>query len=71
MPRYVAVRPKRPPLKGWCDFGEDHPTAVQPLGQPTVYDAGPVTTGLLDKDGNEIIRVPDQIGFVQHEILKN
>ena len=31
----------------------------------TVHEAEPVNTGLLDKDGNEIIRVMDQIGFVR------
>ena len=31
----------------------------------TVHEPEPVNTGLLDKDGNEIIRVMDQIGFVR------
>ena len=31
----------------------------------TVHEPEPVKTGVLDKDGNPIIRVMDQIGFVR------
>lgn len=31
----------------------------------TVHEQEPVKTGILDKDGNPIFRVMDQIGFVR------
>lgn len=33
----------------------------------TVYDAEPADTGLVDSQGNRIVRLPDQIGFVRSE----
>lgn len=66
MARYVIARQKPPP-HSWYDFGRDHDAPSQPLGQPNVYDPGPVKTGLVDKDGNEICRTQDRIGFVWRE----
>ena len=66
MPRYVTLRqPQR--QRSWYDFGHDHEVSAPPLGQPSVYDPGPVDTGILDKDGNRIYRTPDAIGFVRSE----
>lgn len=69
MPRYVAVRQQQKPLRScWHEYDySSWSTQAQPLGQPSVYDSGPVRTGLLDKDGNDICRVPDQIGFVERK----
>jgi hypothetical protein len=46
----------------WWDDAPEPP--AQPLGHPVVSD-GPVWTGLVDKNGNNIWRLPDQIGFVR------
>ncbi len=62
MPRYIVMRQKP---RSWYDYGRDHEPFALPLGHPNVYEAGPIRTGLLDKDGNEIIRMPEEIGFVQ------
>lgn len=60
MPRYVIG--KAPTAdESWQE------QAAPPLGHPTVYDAGPQDTGLIDQQGNSILRVPDPIGFVQGE----
>lgn len=54
MPRDV-----RKPRSGWDD--QDEPIRLS----LTVYDDEPEPTGLLDQDGTELYRVPDQIGFVR------
>jgi hypothetical protein len=62
MPRYVTVRkPQRP--RGWYDWGADLGSTGQPLGQPNVYDRGPVDTGILDQNGNPIYRAPEPMGL--------
>lgn len=38
---------------------------AQPLPHPIVYDRDPIKTGLLDKDGREIYRLPDEIGYIR------
>ncbi len=56
--KYVVKRPAR----AWW---EELPV-VADLPQPaplTVHDNGPIDTGLVDKDGNKIMRHPDRIGF--------
>jgi hypothetical protein len=59
MPRYVSRT-----VRAWYDFGEDFDTrAVPSLGQPLAYCSPPVDTGLLDADGNAIMRLPDEIGY--------
>jgi len=61
MARYIS---RRPSPRAWDDFGMFHDTSgIQPVGNPMVYDRGPVDTGILDRDGNAIARMPDEIGF--------
>ena len=56
MSRYIARNiPK-------ADYSEDR--AIQPLGHPQVFVAEPVNTGIVDKNGTPIYRLPDQIGFL-------
>jgi hypothetical protein len=38
--------------------------APQSLPHPTVDSQEPVKTGILDKDGNPIYRLPDPIGYL-------
>jgi hypothetical protein len=38
---------------------------AQPLPHPTVHDLDPIKTGILDKDGHDIYRLPDAIGFIR------
>ena len=65
MPRYfiklnqlvIAKRDiKSEPRASWW---EPNPT---PLPYPTVSETTSIDTGLLDKDGNRIMRAPDKIG---------
>ena len=56
MSRYV-IRPKQQLDEGW-----DQPAS--PLPHPTVFVSEPVRTGILDPDGNEILRVQDPVGFL-------
>ncbi len=56
MSRYITA-----PRKLWWEYGED----AQPVAHPTVYDADPVKTGIVDKNGTPIYRLPDQIGFLR------
>lgn len=66
MARYVSRNNPR----AWFDDGELHDTrTVQPLGQPHV-ESGPVDTGLVDENGNAILRVPDEVGFYQKDQKK-
>jgi hypothetical protein len=55
MSRYVVGRPRSEEF--W-----DRP--MQPMGHPTVFCPEPADTGLLDGDGNPILRLPDPIGFL-------
>lgn len=54
MARYVIRAPR----------AAEWESAGSPLPHPTVYDGGPVNTGLVDADGNPIYRVRDRIGFL-------
>jgi hypothetical protein len=60
MTRYVAIRREKPRADDWADE-----RYVEPLGHPRVHDRGPVRTGLLDKDGRDLYRLPEPIGFVR------
>lgn len=55
MARYVARRAET--------FWDDR--MMQPLGHPQVFASEPVKTGLLNKDGHELYRMPDPIGFIR------
>lgn len=41
----------------------DDPQPCGPMPHPTVYEAEPIDTGLLDASGNRIFRHPEKIGF--------
>jgi len=57
MPRYVAMaRVVR------AEVGE--PQSMPPLPYPTVFESGPVDTGLVDARGVPIYRTPDAVGFL-------
>lgn len=60
MPRYVA---KRPAPRSWWEGEGDGPVVTH------VEVEGPASaaTGLLDRDGNELLRLPDRIGFLRFE----
>lgn len=60
MSRYVVVRK---PAKA-NDYLDPRPVPQPPL--PCVYEPdGPIKTGVIDIDGNDICRVRDQIGFIR------
>ena len=54
--RYVT----RPRSAQWDELQES-----PALEGRTVYEPEPTDTGLLDKDGNQVFRIMDQIGFVR------
>lgn len=58
MSRYVVLRRER-------EKSFYYEKSEQPLPHPLVYEPEPVKTGLLDKDGNSIYRLPDGIGFLR------
>ena len=62
MSRYVALPKPR------ADFWDDR--MVSPLPHPMVDSAIPIKTGLLDMNGRDLYRLPDQVGFV-HVAEKN
>lgn len=55
MPRYVSIR-RAEKASWWFDQGPLTPSL-------TVDDHEPVDTGLLDADGNSIMRLPNPVGF--------
>lgn len=55
MPRY-AIRPRA--ISGWYD-------ELPMIPSITVYDTDARPTGLLDRDGNEVVALPDPVGFVE------
>jgi len=59
MTRY-AIRPAQPRADLWD-------TPAQALPHPTVDASEPVNTGLFDKNGNPIWRMPDAIGFLPRD----
>lgn len=63
MSRYVIKAQAAKPRSWWGDYHDASPVA--PVGPPQVFvpDA-PTDTGLLDKEGNAIFRLPDPIGFL-------
>ena len=56
MSRYIIAHRKL-----WWDNAEQ---PQQPVAHPTVYDVDPIKTGIVDKDGTPIYRLPDRIGFL-------
>lgn len=60
MRRYAVVRPRAV----WFEVYGDEAPVVQSL---TVDGAEPRPIGILDPDGNDIVRMPDPIGFVWFE----
>lgn len=62
--RYVT---KRAPLKLWADDDAPAPASVPALPHPTAYAGGPVETGLFDKEGTPIYRLPDPIGYLRNK----
>lgn len=57
MSRYVIQR--QVPRASWLDV------SPAPLPHPQVFVSDPVDTGLLDRDGNKIMRVADRVGFLR------
>lgn len=58
MSRYFVVKEKST-LSNWWE------ALPQPLPHPTVTASEAMETGILDKDGNKIMRAPDAIGFLR------
>lgn len=59
----VQVKDRNHATKSWDDF--DYPGSPFPvIGFPTVMDDPLVDTGLLDSDGNTIMKGPHRIGFI-------
>lgn len=58
--RYTTKRPNAPKL-----WWEELPLVADlpPPAVLTVHDDGPRDTGLIDADGNKIMRLPNAIGF--------
>jgi hypothetical protein len=50
----------------WHEMPERYEETTVP--SLTVFPAEPVKTGLLDQDGNPIMRNPERIGFLRDEI---
>jgi hypothetical protein len=59
MTRYIAI-PR-------AETKAVYETVSPPLAHPQVFVADPIKTGLLDKDGNPIYRIPDPIGFLEKD----
>jgi len=59
MPRYTTRAPQTRD-RVWTE--EERLTP--PLPHPSVFVGEPVNTGLLDKDGRRLCRLPDCIGFL-------
>jgi hypothetical protein len=67
MPRYLAQRPR---AVQWGDDWADDPVMINSdaLRSIEVHEGPkPIPTGLYDADGNELMRIPDQIGFIRFE----
>lgn len=58
MSRYVVMKSTGTTPVFWWD------QVASPLPHPTAFPSEPARTGLVDKDGNEIYRAPDPIGFL-------
>jgi hypothetical protein len=58
MTRYVTEM-RKPPKADWMDA-----VVVPTLVHPVVSVGPPVYTGLLDRNGHRILRVPNEVGFV-------
>jgi hypothetical protein len=50
----------------WHEMPERYEETTVP--SVTVFPTEPVKTGLLDQDGNPIMRNPERIGFLRDEI---
>jgi hypothetical protein len=52
--------------RNWWHWMPDEyaPTPTQPV---TVFPSEPINTGVLDANGNPIMRNPEQIGFLRGE----
>jgi hypothetical protein len=62
MARYV-VGPKR---TAEDDF-YDKPTPMPPIGHPQVFVSEPIKTGIIDLEGRDLYRLPDEIGFLRKD----
>ena len=60
MTRYTVRRPRAVWFDGWSDDGPI-------VTQISVDSAEPEPIGILDPDGNDIVRLPDPIGFVRFD----
>lgn len=58
MSRYFLM-----PARSLIEYVSDHTTSVEPSSK-TVWDDGPIDTGVLDADGNPILRGSVEIGFL-------
>ena len=64
MARYISHRSSvKPPKATW--WGDWESATPQALPNPQLAAPEAVDTGLVDADGNRIMRLPDQIGFVR------
>jgi hypothetical protein len=61
-PRYRAIRPR---ASVFCE--DDIRIDPHPGMSVNVHETEPVYTGLLDADGNELVRMPEPIGFIHFE----
>lgn len=57
-----AIKINNLPKSGYNSYGDYVPDVI-----PYVSDHNPVDTGLVDKDGNAIMRLPNPIGFIWDE----
>jgi hypothetical protein len=53
--RYVT----KPPAANWWE------APPQPLPHPVVYPSEAIKTGLLDPNGHDIYKTPDEVGFLR------
>lgn len=68
MPRYHMRKPQAPRMHPSINPGIHEEEEVYALSYwPSVAMEDVVDTGLLDQYGNNIMRGPDQIGFVREE----
>lgn len=66
-PRYKAIRPRS---VRWADDWADDPVDIYGEASASIEvheGPRPIPTGLLDADGNELVRMPEPIGFIHFE----
>ena len=54
------------PVNWWQDMPERYEETTLPV--LTVYPSEPTQTGILDENGNPIMRNPERMGFLKDEI---